>query len=452
MANADYDLVVIGAGSGGLAGAKRAAAHGARVAIVEEDRVGGTCVIRGCIPKKLMVYAAELGEVVSDAEGYGWNHRRGALDWGRLIASRNRAIAELERVHERHLADAEIELVRGHARLVGAHEVDAGGRRLRARYVLIASGATPILPEIPGIEHTTTSDGFFELAEPPGRTVIVGGGYIGVEFASILAGLGFAVSLLVRRDLPLRGFDDDLRRGCADALRAAGVDLRVHAVVERVGAQNGERIVELVWAGERVRLTADRVVVYAVGRRPRTESLGAETVGLELGPHGEIVCDDNGATSVPSIFAVGDVTGRKALTPVAIQAARLLADRLFGGSDATMRYEGIPTAVFCDPPIATVGLTEAEAIARYGEDEVRIFKAAFTPLFHTLTRRKPRTLVKMVVRRSDDRVLGCHMLGRDAPEIIQGLAVAMAAGATKADFDQTVGIHPTSAEEFVTLR
>jgi glutathione reductase (NADPH) len=447
----DYDLIVIGAGSGGLATAKRAASYGARVAIAERDRVGGTCVIRGCIPKKLMLYASELGAIVEDAAGYGWTHTGGKVDWPRLVARRDEAVLALERRHEGHLSRANVELMRGHARMTGENEVEIEGRRLRTRYVMIATGSAPVLPPIGGVEHALTSDAFFELKEQPERVALVGGGYIAVEFASILNGLGTHVTLLVRRDLPLREFDEDLRKECLAALRAQGIDVRTNTSVEHIDPQGNGMSLHLRGEDGTTDLHADCTLVYAVGRNPRTVDLGLEAVGVAVGRGGELLVDEHGATSVPWVFGVGDVTARAPLTPVAIQAGRTVADRLFGGKDVVMSYADVPTAVFCEPPIATVGLTEAEAKERLGEEGVAVYKAGFTPLFHTLTERKTKTLVKLVVDRATDRVLGCHMIGRDAAEVIQGFAVAIKAGATKATFDATVGIHPSSAEEFVTL-
>ncbi|RMD83424.1 MAG: glutathione-disulfide reductase [Candidatus Dadabacteria bacterium] len=447
----DFDLFVIGAGSGGLATAKRAASHGARVAIAERDRVGGTCVIRGCIPKKLMVYAAELGAAIDDARGHGWRVSGESLDWCDLVRRRDEAVRRLERAHEEHLERAGVALVRGSARLVGPHAVEVGGQVYTARYVLIATGSAPVLPPIEGIELAITSDGFFELAEPPSRVAIVGGGYIAVEFASILRGLGTDVTLLIRRDMPLRGFDRDLRSELLAALEISGVDVRTRVEVTRIEKRpTGTALLLRGPDGEDV-FQADAVLVYAVGRAPHTEGLGLEQLGVALGSEGEVVVDDDQRTSVPWVFAVGDVTNRYSLTPVAIQAGRLLADRLFGGRDVRMSWEGIPTAVFSHPPIATVGLTEEEAVERFGRDGIRVYRSRFVPLAYTLAGRKVPTLIKMIVERASDRVIGCHMIGRDAPEIIQGMAVAMKAGARKADFDATVGIHPSSAEEFVTL-
>jgi glutathione reductase (NADPH) len=451
MRTSDYDLIVIGAGSGGLAASKRAASYGAKVAIVEDDRVGGTCVIRGCVPKKLMVYAGELAHALADAPGYGLRSVPIELDWRRLAERRDAAVTALERRHEELLAKAGVRLLRGHAVVTAPNEVVVSDERVGARYILVAAGAAPVLPEIPGAEHAITSDGFFELRERPDRVVIVGGGYIAVELASILAALGTKVSLVLRAELPLRGFDEDLRKELRDALVSAGINVlsssRITGVEKRDG---GIRATINGPTGEKT-LAADHLLLYATGRDPRTAGLGLDSIGVKMGPRGEVQTDDDGVTSVPSVLAVGDVTGRAALTPVAIQAGRLLADRIFGGKDVHMSYELIPTAVFSDPPIGTVGLSEQAAVERLGVERVRAYKAGFTPLFHTLTDRKSRTLVKLVVDRETDRVLGCHVLGRDAAEIIQGFAVALKSGATKKNFDETVGIHPSSAEELVTL-
>ena len=451
MADYDYDLIVLGAGSGGLATAKRAASHGARVAIVEDDRVGGTCVIRGCIPKKLMVYAGHFGHTFADAAGYGWSAGEPTLDWTALVASRDDAVRRLEATHERLLAEAGVELLRGHGRVTGEQTVDVGGRPVSGQRLLIATGAAPVLPELEGIEHCITSDGFFEMKQKPERAIIVGGGYIACEFAGILNALGVETVQFIRRDLPLRGFDEDLRRELLEAMRSAGVDVRTESKVERIRSAGQGLVVEAVGPQGSYELSGDAALVYAVGRRPKTSGLGLEEIGVGLDRGGAVACDENGRTDVASIFAVGDVTGRAALTPVAIQAGRALAERLYAGSSATMSYEGIPSAVFTDPPIGSVGLTEEQAVQRCGVDGVQTFRSRFQPLLHMLTDRKVATFVKLIVDSRDDRVLGCHIIGHDAGEIIQGFAVAMKAGATKADFDATVGIHPSTAEEFVTM-
>jgi len=451
MARYDYDLLVVGAGSGGLAGSKRAASYGARVAIVEADRVGGTCVIRGCIPKKLMVYAAHFADAFEYARGYGWNLEVPRHAWSELARSRDRAVAGLEAAHKKHLADAGVELIEGRACFEQPHHIRVGDRLIRAERVLVATGSTPVLPKLEGDDLTCTSDDLFRLRERPRRVVLVGGGYIAVEFASILRGLGSEVTLVIRRDLPLRGFDPDLRRELLASLQDQGITVLVQSVVDRI-ARSAEGL-QLTIGGPsgKHQRRADEVVLYAIGRRPNSAGLGLEAIGVQLGARGEISTDENARTSVDHVSAIGDVAGRFPLTPVAIQAARAWADRTFGGKDTPMSYEEIPTAVFSSPPIGTVGLGEEQAVGRYGKHDVRIYKSRFHPLLHTLTDRKVATFVKLVVRVHDDRVLGAHIIGHDAPEIIQGFAVALKAGATKADFDATVGIHPSTAEEFVTL-
>ena len=447
-----FDLVVLGAGSGGLAGAKRAASYGARVAIVEQDRVGGTCVIRGCIPKKLMVYAAEFAHAFEDARGYGWDVSEPTLDWPRLVRARDAAVASLEVTHERLLSEAGVTTIRGKARVTGPHTVQVGDRTLESRYILVATGSRPWIPELEGTENTLTSDGFFELAHRPDQVVLVGGGYIACEFAGILRSLGSTVHMVLRGELPLRGFDDDLRRELDVAMRAAGVIVHPRTRVTAI-RRGGEQVSVHVEGSEGPGdLHADCCLLYATGRTANTDGLGLREVGVELDAAGNVVCGEDGATAVESILASGDVTGRAPLTPVAIQASRAIADRIFGGKATVMTYDNIPTAVFTDPPIGTVGLTEQEARASFGDDGVRIYKSRFRPLLHNLSGRASYTVVKLVVAASDEKVLGCHVLGRDAPEIIQGFAVAVKMGATKADFDATVGIHPSAAEELVTLR
>ncbi|MFN2375573.1 MAG: glutathione-disulfide reductase [Candidatus Binatia bacterium] len=449
----DYDLVVIGAGSGGLATSKRAASYGARVAIVENDRVGGTCVIRGCVPKKLMVYAAEFAHAFEDAAGYGWKVATPSLDWPALVAARNANVAGLEATHERLLREAGVELLRGSARVVSPHEVEVDGRRLSAGTILVATGSRPMVPDIEGIEHVITSDGFFELAEQPSEVAVVGAGYIACELAGVLQSLGTRVHLVYRGDLPLRGFDGDIRRELDTALRSSGMQIHARTVVKKI-VKTGSGAFELKMEGPdgACGLAVDRCLLYATGRRPNTEGLGLAEVGVELGEDGSVVCAEDASTAVPSIAALGDVTGRSPLTPVAIQAGRLWADRIYGGRDIAMSYENIPTAVFTDPPIGTVGLCEEEARALYGDDNLRVYRARFRPMLHSLSGRSSYTLVKLVVRVDDDRVLGCHLIGKDAAEIIQGFGVAVKMGATKRDFDATVGIHPSTAEELVTLR
>jgi glutathione reductase (NADPH) len=453
MTDSTYDLVVIGAGSGGLATSKRAASYGARVAIIEDDRVGGTCVIRGCVPKKLMVYAAEFAHAFEDAKGYGWQTQTPELDWPALVAARDSNVAGLEATHERLLRENKVELIRGRARIISPHEVEVDGKSLSTATILVATGSRPSLPKIDGIEHVITSDGFFELKEQPREVAVIGGGYIACELAGVLRALGTRVHLIYRGDLPLRGFDGDIRRELDSALRTAGLEVHSRTLVERISkSDTGGFTLEMAGPDGACSLTVDRCLLYATGRTANTEGLGLEEVGVALDKLGNVVCAEDASTAVPSIAAIGDVTGRSPLTPVAIHAGRLWADRIYGGRNVPMSYENIPTAVFTDPPIGTVGLGEEEARALYGDDAIRIYRARFRPMLHSLSGRQSFTMVKLVVRIEDERVLGCHLIGKDAAEIIQGFAVAVKMGATKRDFDATVGIHPSTAEELVTLR
>ncbi|HNL41138.1 MAG TPA: glutathione-disulfide reductase, partial [Ottowia sp.] len=434
-----------------------AAQRGARVALAESGRMGGTCVNVGCIPKKLYSYGAHYAEAFEEARGYGWQ-LPGAprLDWDALKARRAQEISRLNGIYEGLMTGAGVRRLQGHGRLLDAHTVDVtapdGGRsRHRARHILLATGGTPVRPELPGHELIVTSDDMFDLPRFPRHLVVVGGGYIGCEMASIFHGLGAQVTLLYRGEQILRGFDDEVRDFTAAELRKAGIDLRVRTEVTRIeAAPDGTRRLTLNDGGV---LQAD-VVLYAVGRRPNVAGLGLEAVGVRMTASGAIAVDEHFATAVPGLYALGDVRGGLELTPVALAEAMALVDHLFGPlpgqARRTMDYEHIPTAVFTHPPIGTVGLTEAQARARVGT--IRVYRSDFRPLKHTLSGRDERCLVKLIVDDASDRVLGLHMVGADAGEIVQGFAVALKCGATKAQFDATLGIHPTSAEEFVTLR
>ncbi|HEY2772614.1 MAG TPA: glutathione-disulfide reductase [Candidatus Binatia bacterium] len=453
MTEARYDLVVLGAGSGGLATSKRAASYGARVAIIEQGRVGGTCVIRGCVPKKFMVYAADFAHAFEDSRGYGWSSGDARLDWAALVAARDANVRGLEETHERLLRQAGVDLLRGHARISGPNEVTIDGVTVTAGRILVATGSRPSLPSIDGIEHVITSDGFFELDHQPRDVALIGGGYIACELGGVFQAVGTKVHLVYRGELPLRGFDGDLRRELDSAMRSSGMFVHARTHVRRIAkTPSGTFVLDLVGPDGDCTLSVERCMLYATGRRANTEELGLEQVGVALDELGNIVCGEDASTAAATIFAIGDVTGRSPLTPVAIHAGRLWADRIYGGRSVPMTYENIPSAVFSDPPIGTVGLSEEEARVRYGDEAIQVFKAKFRPMLHNLTGRDAKTTVKLVVRRDDERVLGCHLIGRDAPEIIQGFAVAVKMGATKRDFDATVGIHPTTAEELVTLR
>ena len=446
MAYDDFDLVVIGGGSAGTRASRLSAGFGARVAVVEESRLGGTCVNVGCIPKKLFVYASHYGEDFADAAAYGWEVGPRRFDFARLRKHKDTEIARLNGVYARILDDAGVTRIDGRARLVDAHTVAVGARRLTAEHLLIATGGWPSLPNTPGIEHALSSNEVFALDTLPERITIVGGGYVAVEFAGIFHGMGAATTLLYRGELFLRGFDGDVRRALASEMRKRGIDLRFRSDVTRIEkSASGLRLT----LNDGSTLESD-AVLYATGRAPNTRDLGLEALGVKLGLRGEIVVDDYSRSSVPSVWAIGDVTDRLNLTPVALHEGICFARTVFGDQPTRPDHRDVPTAVFSTPTIGTVGLTEEEARAAHGD--VLVFRASFKPLRHTLTGRDEQTLVKLVVDRKTDRVLGAHMLGSEAGEIIQGLGVAVKCGVTKAQLDSTIGIHPTTAEEFVTLR
>ncbi|MGE0383245.1 MAG: glutathione-disulfide reductase [Gammaproteobacteria bacterium] len=442
----DFDLLVIGAGSGGVRAARMAAGFGARVAIVESGAPGGTCVNAGCIPKKLFTYAAHAGADLHDARGYGWRAEALSFDWPTLRANKDAEIQRLNGIYERLLSGAGVTIVAGRARLDGPQAVEVGGRRLRAERLLVATGGRPRPLAIPGGELAITSDDAFHLERLPARIVIVGGGYIAVEFAGIFHGLGVRTTLVHRGDPFLRGFDDELRTGLAREMRREGIGLEFGAQPERI-ERAGQGLVLHLADGRAIHADA---VMSAIGRLPNVDDLGLETAGVRTGASGAIVVDREYRSSAASVYAIGDVTDRMNLTPVALAEAMAFARRVYGGQETEVDYEYTPTAVFSQPNIATVGPTEAQARARY--PQMSVFTSTFTPLRHTLTGRGEKTFMKLLVDGRTDRVVAAHMLGADAGEIIQGLAVAIRAGATKAVFDSTIGIHPTAAEEFVTLR
>ena len=449
MPSYDYQLFVIGGGSGGVRAARVAAALGARVAIAENFRYGGTCVIRGCIPKKLLVQASHFAEDFADAAGFGWTTAPPVFSWPDLIAAKDREIARLSGVYEDLLQRSGVTVLNGSARVLDAHTVELNGQRISAEHLLIATGGKPVLPSVPGIEHAITSNEVFNLAHLPQRVLIVGGGYIAVEFAGILHGLGAQVTLSYRGEQVLRGFDLDVRQHLHDELTKKGIHIVLHSAVNAI-ARKPEGTLQVAFASDDPQpLTVD-AVLYATGRSPNTDGLGLTELGIELDPSGRVRVDEFGRTNVPSIYAVGDVTNRIALTPVAIREGTAVANTLFGQAPTTADLSVVPSAVFSQPPIGTVGLSEHAALQAH--EQVDIYRASFRPLRHTLSGRDERTLVKLVVDSASQRVLGAHMVGADAPEIAQGLAIALRMGATKADFDATLGIHPTAAEEFVTLR
>ena len=451
----DFDLFVIGGGSGGVRCARIAATHGARVAVAEGRHWGGTCVNLGCVPKKMMVQASEYGHQAVDGHGFGWDTEPGTHDWPRLIAAKDREIDRLNAVYTRLLEGAGVTRFEAHARFEDAHTLllepgplDAHfePRRVTAERIVVAVGGRPVVqPHIEGHELGITSDQAFHLPERPRHLTIVGGGYIGVEFSGIFEGLGSEVRLVYRQPLPLRGFDEDLRTGLRDALLARGIGLYPGTEMHRV-RRRGDGFLCTLNDG---REWETDLVFFAVGRTPNVGGLGLDRTGVVTAEHGRVVVDAHGETAEPGIFAIGDVTNRQNLTPVAIAEGHMLADRLYGGSPRDWSFDTVPKAVFFSPPLASVGLTEAEAAARGPAD---IYLTRFTPMRHTLSGRDRKTLMKLVVDQAGQRVVGVHMLGDDAPEMMQGLAIAVTAGLSKADFDRTVGLHPTSAEEFVTLR
>jgi glutathione reductase (NADPH) len=448
MSGYDYDLFVIGAGSGGVRAGRIAARHGARVAVAEEYRVGGTCVIRGCVPKKLFVYASSFAEEFEDAVAFGWTSEKVAFDWATLVANKDKEVDRLNRVYIRNLEAAGAELIEERAVIEDPHTVTlASGRKVTAGYILVATGATPFVPRhLPGHELAITSNEAFHLERLPSRIVIVGGGYIAVEFAGIFSGLGVETVLVYRGEQILRGFDDDIRNHLAAEMRKKGIEIRTHADVARIERSGG---------GVRVTLNDGTAfgaghIMCATGRVPNVMGLGLEKAGVELTPHYAIKVDAYSKSSIDSIYAVGDVTNRVNLTPVAVREGHAFADTVFGGRDEKVDHSLIPTAVFSQPEIGTVGLTEEQA--RQGFRSVDIYKSSFRPMKHTVSGRDARLLMKLVVDGESDRVLGCHICGPGAGEMAQLLGISVRLGARKADFDATMAVHPTAAEELVTLR
>jgi glutathione reductase (NADPH) len=450
MAQYDYDLFTIGAGSGGVRASRYAAGLGARVAVAEERYLGGTCVNVGCIPKKLFSYAAHYGEDIGHAAGYGWRVAPPAFDWPTLVANKDREIARLNAVYAKLLTGAGVEIIDGRATLADAHTVEVGGRRISARYILIAAGGWPVVPPVPGAEHAISSNEAFHLSQLPRRVLVVGGGYIAVEFASIFHGLGVDTTLVYRGERLIKDFDADLGTFLAAQMQIKGVNIRFGSTIvriERRARDQGGALRAVLADG--LSLEAD-CVMYATGRAPNTRGLGLEQAGVSLGENGAVTVDADFQSSVPSIYAIGDVIDRVLLTPVALAEGMIVAETLFGAGGRSLDYESIPTAIFSNPNVGTVGLSEARARERHGE--IDVFRTAFGALRHQLTGSGEKVLMKLVVDKKSGRVLGVHMVGPDAGEIIQGFAVALKCGATKRQFDATIGIHPTIAEEFVTLR
>ena len=449
MADTDFDLFVIGAGSAGVRAARMSAGFGARVAIAEVYRPGGTCVIRGCVPKKLLVYAAHYREDFEDARAYGWSARP-EFNWSTLIANKNREIAQLEDFYRTLLKTSGVRLIEGRARIVDRHTIAIAGRSYTATNILVATGGWPTLPAVPGIEHCITSNEALELAELPRRVLVVGGGYVAAEFTGIFHGLGSAVTVAYRGEQILRGFDVDVRQHLHQELLRKGVDIRLDCDVTRIERRPGGTLEARLLAGDRHDTAVVDAVMYATGRHANTAELGLEAAGVAMRPDGAVIVDEYSRSSVENIHAVGDVTQRIALTPVAIREGAAVATTLYGGAATPVDHVNVPHAVFSLPPVGIVGLNETQARELFAS--VRIYKTTFRPLKFTLSGRNERTLMKLVVDADSQRVLGAHMVGPDAPEIIQALAIAVKAGLTKRDFDATVAVHPTAAEEFVTLR
>ncbi|MDR6959654.1 glutathione reductase (NADPH) [Pseudomonas brassicacearum] len=444
----DFDLYVIGAGSGGVRAARFAAGFGAKVAVAESRYLGGTCVNVGCVPKKLLVYGAHYAEDFEQASAYGWTAGEASFDWATLIANKDREINRLNGIYRNLLVNSGVVLHEGHARITGPHEVEINGQRHTAKHILIATGGWPVIPDIPGREHAISSNEAFFLKELPKRVIVVGGGYIAVEFAGIFHGMGAQTSLLYRGELFLRGFDGAVRKHLAEELTRRGLDLKFDADIKSIEKlDDGSLSVEL--KDGRTLLTD--CVFYATGRRPMLDNLGLENTAVTVDEKGFVQVNEQYETTEPSILAIGDVIGRVQLTPVALAEGMAVARRLFKPEQYRLvDYRMIPTAVFSLPNIGTVGLTQEQAVEE--GHEVQVFESRFRPMKLSLTDCQERTLMKLVVDARTDKVLGCHMVGPDAGEIVQGLAIALKAGATKRDFDETIGVHPTAAEEFVTMR
>ena len=445
-----YDMVIIGGGSGGIATARQAARHGARCALVEADRLGGTCVNRGCVPKKVMWFGAEIAQALETAPAYGFSCRQRSFDWAQLKAARDAYVLRLNELYTRGLADAGVDVIHGYARFIDGRTLAVDDRRLSAEHIVIATGGRPAVPPVTGAELGITSDGFFQLEAMPDRTVVVGAGYIAVELACMLNALGSEVNMLMRREVLLGGFDAMLREVLMEAMENKGIAFHTNMAIQAVAQEQGGKVSVIGRGG--FRLEGVDSLIWATGRVPNTAGMNLDAASVVLDENGFIVTDRYENTNVKGVYAIGDVTGKKALTPVAIAAGRRLADRLFGGmADRHLEYGNIPTVVFTHPPIGTVGMTEEEACMRHG-NAVNVHQTRFTPMSQAVAGDAQATAMKLVTVGPEERVIGCHVIGAGADEMLQGFAVAIRMGATKRDFDDTVAIHPTSAEEMVTLR
>lgn len=448
--NKRYDLIAIGGGSGGLAATKQAAQHGARSAVIETDRLGGACVNLGCVPKKVMWYAAGLGHGLQDAADYGFNINNNGFNWQKMKQGRDAYVQRLNCIHLDNLNKAGVDFIPGHARFVDRHTVEVNGIEYRAEHIIIATGGRPLQPRLPGTEFGITSDGFFELEQLPRKAAIVGGGYIAVEIAGILNALGCRVDILLRGDLLLTPFDPLVRATVREQMMQDGIGIHRRFNLCTVTLGKNDNLVMVSEHGPE--LPGYDCLIWAIGRIPNSDRLNLEAVDLICDAGGAILTDEFQNTNIDGIYAIGDVTGKATLTPVAIAAGRKLADRLFGGQpDSRLDYHNIPSVVFTHPPVGTVGLTEPQAREQYG-DRVKVYQTRFTGMYHALTRHKTKTAMKLVCVGDEEKIVGCHIVGHGADEILQGFAVAIRMGATKADLDDTVAIHPTSAEELVTLK
>ncbi len=447
-----FDLIVIGGGSGGLAMAKRAAEYGQKVALIEGDRLGGTCVNRGCVPKKVMWYGAHVAETLHHAGAYGFTPYKGDFNWTQLVEKREAYIRRINGSYDSSLGKVNVEVITGWAKLVSKNEVDVNGTIYSAEHIALSTGGKPFVPDIPGADLGIDSDGFFELTEQPKKVAVIGAGYIAVEIAGVMHALGSDVTQVLRKHKPLREFDTDISDHLMEIMSNSGIQWKTQSEpTALIRLDDGSISIETANGS----IGTYDSVIWAIGRTPLTEGIGLENAGLSTNAKGFLETNDWQVTAVDNIFALGDMTGRAQLTPVAIAAGRRLADRLYNGmKDRKLDYSLIPTVVFSHPAISTIGLTEEQAIAQYGQDQIRVYRSSFNPMYYMPVEEtdKVKTIMKLVVMGENEKVIGCHMIGRDADEMAQGFAVAMRMGATKSDFDDTIAIHPTSAEEFVTMR
>ncbi|WP_372364695.1 glutathione-disulfide reductase [Candidatus Uabimicrobium sp. HlEnr_7] len=446
----DYDYVVIGGGSGGIASARRAASYGAKVALIEGHRLGGTCVNVGCVPKKMMHIAALLGESLEYAQHFGWDVKYGGFDWKFFKEKRDTDIVRLNGIYEKNLRNSNITIIEGWAKFVDSHTIDVNGQKISGKYVLIASGGKPNSLNIPGIEHTINSDGFFALEECPKKAIVVGAGYIAIELAGILNALGSEVTLVARGDKLLKNFDREIIEHLENYLQQEGIKILFSSNVNKVEKTETSLDVTISNNGNEELQQAD-CVLLAVGRNPNVEPLQLENTQVKQGKRKEIIAGEDDTTADPAIYAIGDVVGKLELTPVAIKCGRLLADRLFAQKSKLMNYSAVPTAIFSPLEIGTCGISEEEAVEKYGQDNIKVYRARFTPMVHTITKKQAKMVMKMIVEKEGEKVLGMHLIGPDSAEIIQGFGIAVRLGLSKADLDDVVALHPSAAEEFVTM-